>query len=163
MSQNSEGAKLPKLQLPKYLGDPKRWQEWWDFYQVIHENTTLSDVNKFRHLKSLLEGPAAAVIAGIPASNANYLEAIDLLQNRFAQKQIIINAHMEALRNLKQVSSERDVKALRKLYDSIETNVRSLKSLGVDFTQYGVLLIPMLMTKIPEEICLIITRLTKKR
>ena len=34
--------------------------------------------------------------------------------------------------------------------------------LGVDFTQYGVLLIPMLMTKIPEEIRLMITRLTKK-
>ena len=162
VSQNSDGAKLPKLQLPRYFGDPKKWQEWWDSFQVIHENTTLSDVNKFRHLKSLLEGPAAAVISGIPASNANYFEAIDLLKNRFAQKQIIINAHMESLQNLKQVSSERDVKALRKLYDSIETNVRSLKSLGVDFTQYGVLLIPMLMTKIPEEIRLMITRLTKK-
>ena len=44
------------------------------------------------------------------------------------------------------------MKALRKLYDHIEINVRSLKSLGIDFAQYGTLLIPMVMTKIPEEI-----------
>ena len=35
--QNSDEAKLPKLQLPRYFGDPKKWQEWWDSFQVIHE------------------------------------------------------------------------------------------------------------------------------
>ena len=50
------------------------------------------------------------------------------------------------------------MKALRKLYDHIEINVRSLKSLGIDFAQYGTLLIPMVMTKIPEEIRLQITK-----
>ena len=65
---------------------------------------------------------------------------------------------MEALLNLQKVFSEKDVKALRKLYDHIEINVRSLKSLGIDFAQYGTLLIPMVMTKIPEEIRLQITK-----
>ena len=50
------------------------------------------------------------------------------------------------------------MKALRKLYDHIEINVRSLKSLGIDFAQYRTLLIPMVMTKIPEEIRLQITK-----
>ena len=50
------------------------------------------------------------------------------------------------------------MKALQKLYDHIEINVRPLKSLGIDFAQYGTLLIPMVMTKIPEEIRLQITK-----
>ncbi len=145
-------AKLPKLNLQKFFGNPKKWQEWWDSYEIIHGNPTLSAVNKFRHLRSLLEGPAAAAIAGIQTTNANYNEAIEILKDRFARKQVIINSHMESLLNLTQVSNEQDIKNLRKLYDNIETHVRSLKSLGIDFIQYGALLVPMIMSKIPNEI-----------
>ena len=54
------------------------------------------------------------------------------------------------------------MKALRKLYDHIEIKVRSLKSLGIDFAQYGTLLIPTVMTKVPEEIRLQITKKIRK-
>ena len=70
---------------------------------------------------------------------------------------------MEALLNLQKVFSEKDVKALRKLYDHIEINVRSLKSLGIDFAQYGTQLIPMVMTNVPEEIRLQITKKSERK
>ena len=91
-------------------------------------------------------------------TSANYENAIEILRDRFAQRNIIVNSHMEPLLNLQKVFSEKDVKALRTLYDHIEINVRSLKSLCIDFAQYGTLLIPMVMTKIPEEIRLQITK-----
>lgn len=153
-----DSAKLPKLQLPKYNGDPRKWQEWWDSYETVHDNSNIAPVMKFRHLKSLLEGNAAIALTGIQLTSANYEEAIDILKNRFAQKQVIINAHMEALLNLQSASTEKDIKTLRKLFDSIEINVRSLKCLGIDFEQYGALLIPIIMSKVPEEIRLIITK-----
>ena len=65
---------------------------------------------------------------------------------------------MEALIKVPGVSSERDIRSLRKLVDSIDSNVRSLKTLGIDFKQYGSLLIPMVVGKIPEEIRLEITK-----
>ena len=35
----SNSTKLSKLVLPKYSGDPKTWQEWWDSFKVaVHEN-----------------------------------------------------------------------------------------------------------------------------
>ena len=142
-SPDSTTPKIPKLNLPKYSGDPKKFHEWWDQYEVIHNNSTISPVNKFRHLKTLLEGQALTAIAGIQVTGANYENAIEILRDRFAQRNIIVNSHMEALLNLQKVFSEKDVKALRKLYDHIEINVRSLKSLGIDFAQYGTLLIPM--------------------
>ena len=151
-------TKLPKLQLPKYEGDPRNWQEWWDAFEIIHNSTTLASVDKFRHLKTLLEGPAAKAISGIQMTNSNYEEAVDILKKRFSQKQIIINAYMEALLSLQRVSSERDIRCLRKLYDATEVNVRSLKTLGIDFNQYGALLIPVIMNKVPNEIRFIITK-----
>ena len=153
---------LPKLQLPKFAGDPKKWQEFWDAFGIIDGNDSLSDVNKFRHLKTLLEGQAASAIAGIQTTGVNYQLAIDHLKDRFAQKQVIINSHIDALHNLPNLTTEKDVKGLRKLADSIDINIRSLKNLGYDLSQYGPFLNPVIMNKLPEGIRLAVTKQIRK-
>ena len=52
----------------------------------------------------------------------------------------------------------RGVDALRDLYNKVETQIRSLEYLGIDSTKYGPLLIPVLSSKIPDELNLIISR-----
>ncbi len=151
--------KLPKLTLNKFNGDPKQWQEWWECFKVaIDDNSKLSDIERFTYLRSLVEGNAESAIAGLPLTSGNYKEALEILQNRFAQKQVIINAHMDTLLNLEPVRSIENIKAARKVLDSVETHVRGLKALGIDSKQYGSLLVPILMDKLPEEIRLIISR-----
>ena len=54
----SHSTKLPKLVLKKFSGDPKMWQEWWD-------------VEKFNHLRSLVEGAAHSTIAGLSRTEEN--------------------------------------------------------------------------------------------
>ena len=41
VASNQNITKLPNLQLPKYEGDPRNWQEWWDTFEVIYKSTTL--------------------------------------------------------------------------------------------------------------------------
>ena len=149
---------LPKLHLPKYSGDPKRWQEFWDAFGVVDGNQSIAPVNKFRHLRTLLEGEAAAAISGIQTTDANYNVAVKLLKERFVQKQIIVNAHIEALTNLQTVHSDKDVKGLRNLVDKVDTNIRSLETLGYDLKQYGPFLNPMIMGKLPEQIRLVVIK-----
>ena len=50
------------------------------------------------------------------------------------------------------------MKALRRLYDVIESNVRSLKGLEVAAESYGRLLAPVVMSKLPSELRLILGR-----
>ena len=119
-------ANLPRLHLPKFAGDPRKWQEFWDSFDIVEGNSSLSPVNKFRHLKTLLEGEAAAATSGISTTGANYEIAVKLLKDRFVQKQIIVNSHVEALMDLRSIVNEKDVKGLRKLVDEIDTNIRSL-------------------------------------
>ena len=88
-------------------------------------------------------------------TGANYDEAIEILQERFGNKQLIINKHMEQLLSIDAVASQHDVKGLRHLYDIIEANVRSLDSLGVKAESYGSLLSSVLMNKLPSELQLI--------
>ena len=152
-------AKLPKLSLPHFNGNLMKWTSFWDSYEsAIHNNDELTDVDKFNYLRSLLERTAYDAIAGLTLSSANYREAIEILQKRFGNKQLIIAKHMETLLNVEAVSSDQNLKDLRRLYDNTESHIRSLKSLGVESTSYGAMLSSVLLTKLPPDVRLIVSR-----
>ena len=62
---------------------------------------------------------------------------------------------MEILLNTEAITSEQNVRGLRRLYDDVESHIRSLKSLGVASDSYGALLSPVLLNKLPPELRLI--------
>ena len=59
---------------------------------------------------------------------------------------------------LESVSNVNDLKALRSLYDTVETQLRNLETFNMKNEEYGPLLIPLLMNKMPAELQLIISR-----
>ena len=72
-AKTSSKAKLPKLTLPKFAGDPTEWTTFWDsFSSAIHLSEELSEIDKLQYLKSLLVGTAAETISGLPLSGSNY-------------------------------------------------------------------------------------------
>ena len=159
-SSSSNGAKLPKLHIKRFAGNPKNWQTFWDsFSSAVHKNASLTNVDKFNYLRSLLDGPALNSITELPLTELNYKEAIEILTDRFGNKQIIISSHMEALLKLQPVNAMSNVKGIRAVLDNLEIQVRGLQSLTrIDSAQYGALLIPILMEKLPEELRLIVSR-----
>ena len=50
-----------------------------------------------KYLKGMITGDAARAISGLPMTSQNYEKAIQILKELFGRKQILINAHMEAL------------------------------------------------------------------
>ena len=76
---------------------------------------------------------------------------------------MIVLRHMEVLLNLSPVPGEHDLRGLHRLYNEVETNVRSLKALAVEQDSYGTVLTSVLLTKLPLEVKLIITRTTSKK
>ena len=64
-----------------------------------------------------MEHSAAEAIAGLKLTNANYDEAVKILTERFGNKQVVINGHMEALMNLPTITNVQNVRGLRQLYD----------------------------------------------
>ena len=83
------------------------------------------------------------------------ISGLQLTSANFAQKQVIVNSHMESLLKLKPVNAMSDIKSIRAVLDRVEIQVRGLQSLGVDSVQYGALVIPMFMEKLPDELKLI--------
>ena len=128
------------------------------FESSIHFHPDLSEIDKFNYLHTLLEAPASDAISGLKLTASNYTEAITILKKRFGKRQQIITKHMDLLMNIDPVASPHNLKGLRHLYDTVESQVRCLKSLGVSADTYGSLLLSVLMNKLPQEFRLIVSR-----
>ena len=152
-------AKLPKLSLKHFHGTLTGWSPFWDSYKTaIHNNSSLSDTEKFTYLQTLLEGRAREAISGLAITDANYSVAIEILEHRFGDKEKATAAHMEELMSLDSVTSDTHLIELRKLYDKTESSIRSLDALGVKLESYGVLLTPVFVKKLPMEMRLAVSR-----
>ena len=77
-------------------------------------------------------------------------QAVTLLKSRFGQPHKVINAHMQALLDIK--SPNRQLENLRKFYDTLETHIRGVTSLGKAQESYGDLLIPIILGKLPNDV-----------
>ena len=150
-SSHHNMSRLPKLSLPYFSGDPLMWQTFWDsFIAAVHTNPNLTGVQKFNYLKAQLKGDAIRVVSGFPLTDVNYQHSITLLRERFGQPYKVINAHMQALLNLCDVTNS--LSSLQSFYDTVENHIRGLSSLGKFPESYGDLLTPIIFRKLPKEI-----------
>ena len=149
---SSSDIASPKLNLLVFKGNVTEWTTFWDLYNVaVHSNNSLSPVQKFTHLCTLVSHSAKDAIAGLTLSDANYDEAIKILKDRFGNREMIISKHMEELVNLGSL-------VVRVLYDKIECHTREFRSLGVSEEAYNYLLLPLIMKKLPKKLALSISR-----
>ena len=110
----------------------------------------LGNIDKMNYLKSLVEGPATAAIKGLSLTSENYNSARKILEDGYGNKQLIISSQMDNLLKLPVVSSVSDFKGIRQFM----TKQKSIS----EAQQYGSLLVPVFLSKVPQELRLIISR-----
>ena len=124
------GVKLPKFVLQKFDGDIQRWKQFEESFEAaVHKNERISNVEKFTYLLGYLEKAPLQAVENFPLTNDTYIQAWELLKERYGNPQLIISTHMNELIKLNKVNGS-NVTELRELYDPIETNVRALKTIG---------------------------------
>ncbi|GBN24104.1 hypothetical protein AVEN_4059-1 [Araneus ventricosus] len=144
--------KLPRLNISIFSGNCSEWLNFWNSFEVaIHKNDSLSKIEKFAYLKTYLRGTALAAVSGFTLTDQNYDSSIALIKERFGRSDLVISCHMNKLLMIESVPVS-NVTALRKMYDELEIQVRSLESLGVAADTYSSLLCPIILQKVPEEI-----------
>ena len=152
------GVKLPKFVLQKFDGDILRWKQFEESFKVaVHKNERISNVEKFTYLLGYLEKVPLQAAQNFPLTNDTYVQAWELLKERYENLQLIISSHMSELIKLNKVNGS-NVTELRELYDRTESNVRALKTVGIQQEHFGSLLIPIILEKIPNIMQLQISR-----
>ncbi|XP_055910598.1 uncharacterized protein LOC129944962 [Eupeodes corollae] len=112
---NFNAIKLKKLQPKKFSGEFKDWVPFWEQYRVlVHANPSLSTIDKFNYLETVLTGKAAETLAGLTPSEANYVTAITLLKEEYGNNEKIIDFTMQRLLSIQPVNSKTDAVGLRR-------------------------------------------------
>ena len=148
-----------KLEVKPFTGNPIEWQSFWSsFKTMVHDNERMEPLTKFTYLKKHLKGASLSSVSRLTLTAANYESAISILEKRYGNKQLLITSHIEKLLNMTTPLGD-DIDNVRKTFDEIESCIRRLMKLNVmETSQYGQTLVTIVMSKMPADIKLIVSR-----
>lgn len=150
-NQQNKLIHLPKIQLPKFSGTYESWQTFEDlFTSLVHNNTSLSDVQKLHFLKTSVTHGAETLLKHIQVTDSNYAHAWDILKTRYGNKRLILNHSMRRLFNQKKMTSQ-SASQLKGLLDTTTECLHSLNTLSIDTSSWDPVLIYLLVQKLDSE------------
>ncbi|KAJ8962080.1 hypothetical protein NQ318_018031 [Aromia moschata] len=88
------------------------------FNGLIHTNSSLFNVHKLYYLQSCLKGEASQVIKNLEISDSNYTITWELLKERFENKRLIVNKHIQEILEVAVLKQESHV-GLKRFLDTI--------------------------------------------
>ena len=110
--QNSDNLRVEEVKLPKFIlktfdGDILKWKQFEETYKAaIHNKNRIANVQKFSYLLCYLEKAPKQTIPNFPLTNENYIQAWQLLKERYGNPQLIISTHMNNLIKLDKVMEQ---------------------------------------------------------
>ncbi|KAM8718573.1 hypothetical protein ACLKA7_001303 [Drosophila subpalustris] len=150
-TQVSRQSKLPKLIVPEFSGKYTDWTSWFNtFTTLIGTDAELDDLSKLMHLRSALGAVPLGVIDCLELSGVNYHRSLRLLQDRYENKAIIAQSHINELISLKSLK-QADSEAIRVLVDGVNSKLVALKSLGSDQEIFEALVFHLICSKLDDE------------
>ncbi|XP_017468697.1 PREDICTED: uncharacterized protein LOC108360780 [Rhagoletis zephyria] len=89
-NQQLTSHRLPKLRLPKFDGKYTEYSRFMHtFESLVHDDASLTTIDKFNYLMDCLSGPARAVAEPFEVTESNYPRALQRLKERFDNKTLI--------------------------------------------------------------------------
>jgi hypothetical protein len=145
--QNSK-INLPVIQIPEFSGHFEKWLSFRDVFQsLMHNNNNLNSIEKMHYLKSSLSGDALHTIENLAISGANYDEAWSLLEKRYGNERLIVQAHIRKILNSPAINKCTPA-SLRQLSDDVQSNLAALKALNRPVQHWD----DILVTIIPDKL-----------
>ncbi|XP_052752341.1 uncharacterized protein LOC128200981 [Galleria mellonella] len=142
---------LPPIPLPVFSGDYNDWISYRDLYiSLIHNNNSLSKIEKHHYLKSSLTGEAAELLKNFTLTESNYLDAWKKLEERYDNKRIIVNNILNRLLSQKKLAGE-STKGLKELLDTTSQCLDSLKNLNICISNWDAILVYVIVGKLDSE------------
>ncbi|XP_035218319.1 uncharacterized protein LOC118191607 [Stegodyphus dumicola] len=95
--------------------------------------------------------PAEELIKSYPPGGNSYEKALKQLKMRFGREELLIQVYVRDLLVLVLQKQNTSKNSLRKLFDQLESKLRSLELLGVTREKYAAMLFPLVESSLPEE------------
>lgn len=148
---NQTQVKLPTIQLPEFSGNYEDWPTYHDlFISLVHDNKSLSLVQKLQYLKSSITGEAEALLKHIKVTENNYEQAWNILKNRFGNKRVIVNTLFKRLTGQKAIKTP-TANQIKSLLDTTAECMNSLQNQDLTVDNWDPLIIYLVVQKLDPE------------
>ena len=158
-----KSVRLPKIELPKFSGEVLKFMPFWQQFEAcVDEQDDIPDVTKFNYLIGALKGEAKNIVEGLPITGENYREAKHIVIARYGRPELIVFSHVQALLSTSTPNGT-NVTELMMFRDKLVAHIRSLAAMGIESEKFGVILTPIIVSRLPEEIRLEWSRDSEKK
>lgn len=113
---------------------------------MIHDNTSITAIQKFQYLRSALKGEALQVISGLETSAENYANAWELFMQYYDTSKLLINTQLSQLLDFPFVAKDKPA-MIRQFIIHMRTHLKTLKTLQLPVDQWDELLIHLAKNK----------------
>lgn len=138
-------VKLPRIELPTFTGSYDDWPMFRDlFTSLVHDNTSLSYVQKLHYLKLSLVGEPKELLRHINITDVNYQLAWDILAQRYGNKRLIVNSLLQKLFNQKKISTPSAVQ----IKSMLDTTSQCLNKSNIPTESWDHLIIYLVVQKL---------------
>lgn len=122
--------KLPKLEIPIFNGKAELWINFKTQYVAsIHNNSKITDGEKFWYLSSLVTGEPSNFIDHLPKTDGNYQEAWNIIVGYYNNPVILLQHHLEQLVLSPNVKREgKNGCSLRELYSTFKQHLAGIRT-----------------------------------
>ncbi|EYC15606.1 hypothetical protein Y032_0036g3243 [Ancylostoma ceylanicum] len=144
-------VRRPLLEVPTYSGQYREFSSFWSVFEsLIHNDTDLTNTEKFLFLKQALKGKAASTIHSIPVIGEKYHTAVELLRKHFDKSACIADILINEIERLPR--AHEDPSSCREIFDAVSTRLIHLEQTGVPMNADRIWR-RMILCKFPESIC----------
>ncbi|GFT05028.1 DUF1758 domain-containing protein [Trichonephila clavipes] len=137
----------------KFSGDAREYLSFWSQFSKIHEDPDIVPEDEFQYLAQCIipNSRAAHLINNFPMTDDNCPKAIEQLKERFGRDSLLVQIFVRDLLNLvmKNAVPGRSNTDLAVLYDSLESKLRALESLGRNKEKFADFLGPLVESCLP--------------
>lgn len=144
-------VRLPTIQLPIFTGNYEEWPTYQDMFQsLVHQNTSLTPVQKLHYLKTTVAGEAATLLKHIQVTDANYMQAWETLSHRYGNRRLIVNALLRRLITQRKCITQSS-QQLKSLLDTSTECLNSLKNMKICIDSWDPIIIFLVVQKLDPE------------
>ena len=97
-----------------------------------------------------MKGEASKMLTSITVTDDNFDVAMEILQNRYDNRRLILRAHIHGIVSYRPVSHE-NIRELRKLVDTMEEHRLSLRNMGQPVEHQDPFFVYLIAEKLPIE------------
>lgn len=123
---------LPRLEIPEFDGNYLTWKSFHDLFErTVYSEKTISNVEKFQLLRTVLKGEASQIINHLQITEANFEAAWKLLKHRFNNERRLIETYVKNILNQEYIATE-TAESVRKLHDTTMECILAIKNMKIE-------------------------------